>query len=493
MSVKLLKIDGKYEAYGEKEFLLDTAEDVKKLPRYGITGSFTDTESVINEPCEIGSVAIICKPMSIYILSPNNEWTELNNANTIKSINIVNDELIITYYDDSKINLGNIKGESPIKGIDYFTATDITELKQYFETGQLVPTYWEEPITIAEEKVKQLHSNGGIDAVSFVAIADPHCLSVMDKNNTHKAYPLNLGVVSKRLMSDLNIPYLAVLGDLSADCGGNSIPFPTDKNIKSYFEHIVNPVGAEKVLSVLGNHDGTTLLPDADGKYGNNDKTISKTQRFDWFMRPFNDDHNRVWGGMEYFYVDVPQNKVRFIILSCNNLDYTVDSDYIPTPNVYRNPTYDYKQLVWLAEHALNLPNKGEDWATVILTHYPSNGDSIADTPINSDILFNILTSFKNKATCNITMDGEEYTFDYADNMSDLCGIFAGHTHTDSIDYSKGLSVVTVPAAGGSANFDCWTPSTDKETSFDIITINKKERKIYLTRLGVGNDRTVTY
>ena len=75
--------------------------------------------------------------------------------------------------------------------------------------------------------------------------------------------------------------------------------------------------------------------------------------------------------------------------------------------------------------------------------------------------------------------------------------MFTGHVHHDSIDTTTlECPLITIISAGASVN---WgeeperTFNTDTETSFDIVTINRKTRTIYCTRVGAGEDRKIEY
>lgn len=351
-----------------------------------------------------------------------------------------------------------------------------------------IPDYWEDAITTAETKIKALQDNGGIDCVQFVWASDTHCrpnASASGSNSTAR----NVGVLANRLMNDMNIPFFVVSGDLSADIGG-STTYPLKEDIDTFFDEIVKPVGKERVLSALGNHDGTSIVSNGSGGY--NYPSLSREERFNWFMRPFCDDSKRVWGGAEYYYVDFTQGKTRFIVLSSNNIPYTVDSNHLPSPNVFQNPKYDVEQIKWLSEIALDVPN---GYTVVVVTHIPFNGTNSATLPVNSDTLLAILTAFDNKVNYSVTLEGMSIAKNYANSGGTMCGIFAGHIHEDMIDSSRGYPIITIDCAGNKTSVTdrTFSDGTASETLFDVVSINKATRTISMTRIGVGEDRQVSY
>lgn len=79
MSGNLISINGKPNSLNQKEFVVDTEDDILLLPRYEVKGKIAIDSGDIttNDPCAIGSTAIVCQTSSVYILAPNNEWTKI--------------------------------------------------------------------------------------------------------------------------------------------------------------------------------------------------------------------------------------------------------------------------------------------------------------------------------------------------------------------------------------------------------------------------------
>ena len=345
------------------------------------------------------------------------------------------------------------------------------------ESGTVtIPSYWEETVAEKIKAVQALQEEGGADCFSFVWASDTHCTPKQTASGQYST-SINVGKIANRLMNDLNIPFFAVTGDLSADIGSISDPSIDKTDIDAFFDAIVLPVGKERVLLTLGNHDGTTYTSPQT-----NDKSISKATRFNWFMRPFCDDNKRIWGGGEYYYVDYPQGKIRFIALCSNN----------GSENIYRKNHYHGNQLKWLAEEALIAP-KG--YTVVVLSHFPSNETELGGSPANSDVLMAILTAFDTKNNYSGSADGVSISATYSNSDAILCGFFAGHIHNDTIDTSKGFPIITVDAAGNKTEIAdrVFHNGTATETAFDIVSINKATRTIFLTRIGVGVDREIGY
>ena len=87
MACKLTAINGKPTVSEYREYLCDTEADIALLPKYGIRGSLTEDTSDImsNDPCAIGSKAIVIATGDTWILSPSNEWSKIGNSNDTNS------------------------------------------------------------------------------------------------------------------------------------------------------------------------------------------------------------------------------------------------------------------------------------------------------------------------------------------------------------------------------------------------------------------------
>lgn len=79
MACKLTSINGKLTASQYREYLCDSESDIALLPKCDVRGNLTkDTSDIMsNDPCAIGSKALVCATGDIWILSPSNEWVKI--------------------------------------------------------------------------------------------------------------------------------------------------------------------------------------------------------------------------------------------------------------------------------------------------------------------------------------------------------------------------------------------------------------------------------
>lgn len=74
----ITKVSGQCNATNTREFLLSSADDISKLPKSDVKGTFKD-DTTLNAPCAIGSTALVATGTTteVYILSPNNTWVKM--------------------------------------------------------------------------------------------------------------------------------------------------------------------------------------------------------------------------------------------------------------------------------------------------------------------------------------------------------------------------------------------------------------------------------
>ncbi len=78
MSCKLITINGKPNSHKQKEFICNTEDEIALLPKSDTKGTFLDPNDTFgNEPCAIGSIALVCETSAVYMLAPNNEWIKI--------------------------------------------------------------------------------------------------------------------------------------------------------------------------------------------------------------------------------------------------------------------------------------------------------------------------------------------------------------------------------------------------------------------------------
>ena len=353
-----------------------------------------------------------------------------------------------------------------------------------------VPTYWESMIENKTETVKALQTEGGIDCVSFAYASDTH---IPDNDNGRTN---DIGKVMAKMLDNCDIPFAVITGDIATRAS-----FSTEEEYVTAHskvkEHLAPLWGTDRLLPVLGNHDG--CYGDSSGYYR---KQFSPERMWQSYFRSHALDFRRVFSedGLYYYVDNIPQ-KMRYIILNSQYAgEYAVDSNGFAVNNRFSTSCYGQEQLDWLCEKALDMP---EGYGAIIATHVPLNVAYTVDKAQIVGIInaYNGKKSFTGSYTGGVSgWSNSSISVNFSGAKGEIIAVFTGHVHGDSIDAtSLSCPLFTILSAGASANepyaesVPKRTKGTDTETSFDIVTINRKTRTIYCTRIGAGSDRSVTY
>lgn len=367
------------------------------------------------------------------------------------------------------------------------------------DTQISVPEYWQSALTTAVSEVKNHESANGINTFSFLLLGDIH-LGESGVND----YLTSLGVVLKYLMDKCDVSFAAVVGDSTSQ--GTEQTVDNIFNNMELFWNLLSPVVPKNILLGLGNHDGATGAVEYEGTtaYYRNQQTIE--QRYNCYFRKQATDLLRNFGpDGTYFYIDDSPNKIRYVVINpVWNVWAGNASDGFVTDiqhSFFHNAFIGQAQFNWLTDIALNVQT---GWNIIILTHVVPDG---TDARYFKDYqLFNaIVNAFNNKTSVNQSYTGTE-TFqnssvnkDFSGTNGEIIAIFGGHKHADSVNTtSLSCPMITITTCGAywdvrDANPPTRTAGTVTEFAFDVVTIDKTARKIYLTRIGAGSDREVDY
>lgn len=397
----------------------------------------------------------------------------------------------------------------------YVIRNEIANIETGGDVEVSIPSYWESSVDEAINKVKAIQDAGGKDVFHFIHFSDMHYMS--GRTN----YTDNIGLISKKLMDKLNIPFVVGTGDIT-ESGTAASSDAIDADVADAFATF-NVVGLENLIYCKGNHDGA-WGPSAT--YGVNYAMIQHPNKlwnrlYRWqaedFRRVFSDD------GSYYFVDNIPQ-KVRYIVLNSHWADYSSisDLDYNAQSTEYntqKNINYGDAQAEWLATKALDFD--GEDgWTVVVFTHAPLwnrfNGVTKSYMAVqyagtnNASTIRSILMGFYNKSASVTYKSGSAVDFSNVGINCTVAGVFCGHCHTDIMckldEAGNGtylpFPIVSITSAGNNnssyeegfgMSVTTRTLNSDTETAFDIVSINKATKTIYTTRVGAGSDRFTSY
>lgn len=290
-------------------------------------------------------------------------------------------------------------------------------------------------------------------------------------------------------------------------CGGDLLNYETKDEIiemVSDFRRLITQGVQIPCLIAKGNHEAAG--EDVSSEDPSNILTDNEWYKLACSALDNECKHNPLYQYGGYYYRDFENAKIRVIIMNTSQVNDL--GEYLNPLNVI----IKQDQVDWLCNYALDFSDKGNDktnWGVVIISHAPVNiaegGNSIG---AQSRVIEHILYAFMN-GTSYSGSDGEgiyeisaDVDFSSQGEMEFICNI-CGHTHYDRLTTFASLNRPCISV--GSAFPQSGTPSQEGATIptrtsgtitmelLDIISIDTENRKIYCTRYGAGDDRTVSY
>ena len=336
-----------------------------------------------------------------------------------------------------------------------------------------------------QEIANKVASNSGL---SFTFITDTH----VDGRSTYGNPSLNHLSNATRISNLLPVDAVVHGGDLIDGVGVRTRSL-------NYISQSVSTLIKESRVPVLmtqGNHD------DNSAYLALNNTPEEHITAQDWYwnvtrnLEQYNIVQNKEDLDGNYYYVDYENEKIRMLVVNTNDLPYVLNEDgslkYLASNGDF---AISNEQLNWIGNVALDFSEK-EDWGLIVVSHVPLHypDDTEAQRSRNSEILTDMLEAFMNGSSYTspvYTGDfAQSVTVDYAaQGKRDVIACIAGHNHKDLAKQINGIWYIT--SAASLANTRKY--STTDEDAFDIFTINKENRKIYVTRFGYGEDREFAY
>ena len=216
-----------------------------------------------------------------------------------------------------------------------------------------------------------------------------------------------------------------------------------------------------------------------------------------------------------YGYMDFENAKIRLIAVNTSDNDdmgATEPEQSTDTAPIINCHNIGGVQLQWIADVALDFTDKEDasEWGIIFVSHlqiYHTNtwynshtytDDNGKTWDCNLINLADLATAYRDKTSFNAVNNGVTVSKDFANNANQaeiLCFI-NGHGHALTHYTYNGFYFITCPNAnaGGKESADGNTYAktdigTVKETAFNVITVDKANKKIYAWIYGAGYDR----
>lgn len=282
----------------------------------------------------------------------------------------------------------------------------------------------------------------------------------------------------------------------------------TNEGCKAYkseaFRELRALIDRERYFPVNGNHDDGSIW---DTQYIKNDKAVNHLTHTELYRLFYNhlpacgaefDEKNHA---LYYMYNDYTK-KMRYIFIDSCDVPYIFGDDGHLKYHAQWLFAMSQAQLKWLCEKALQFDEDG--WGVVFATHSVLRENEIPNPPgitENMEVFRRILLAYKKGEDINeefgegdfkrsVNAEFSKYT------RGDIVGVLVGDYHTDAVDHYEDIPLLLT---GNSVMYDkadyCVKryDGDKSELLFDVVTIDKKLRKIYVVRVGAGENRETDY
>ncbi len=349
-----------------------------------------------------------------------------------------------------------------------------------FENTDTYPDYIRETVRKGIERIKAAENE---NTFTFAFMTDVHYLPLPH----HDVLLSRNANAYRQIEKETDCRKLILGGDYIIDS-------PREKKAAGY-------AGLKKAFSDFdyfpcnGNHDNGSLW----------DRFMEREKPFDKFSRKevydtfysdlsergakFDDKHFGL-----YYYVDDDKTKVRYICLDiCNTPDYYDET-------LKGAHTFGQSQIDWLINEALQT-----EYDIIIDTHsilrptITDEEEKEKNPNYRLEILNLILDAYKKgeKLTGTFYEDDLQVKVDadFRDKKGgEVVAVMIGHFHKDYLMQSA--SGIPYIATANLLLAECHEPRNigdETELLFDVVTVDRKARKITVTRIGSGKDRVVNY
>lgn len=351
------------------------------------------------------------------------------------------------------------------------------------------PCYIEKEV---KEKTRQIQKFQDEKTITFAFMTDIHYAL----NHNHTIRFKRTMRAYEELAKRVQIDMLLMGGDY------------TNEGCKEYksdaFRELRALIGNNEYFPVNGNHDDGTIW---DESYIENDVSVNHLTHTELYRLFYNhlpkagaefDEKNP---SLYYMYND-NVSKTRYVFLDSGDIPYIYDENGVLKYKGQHLFAMSQKQIDWLLEKALKFDETG--WSVLFVTHsmlLPPDVENPPQIRINMEILRRIILAYKKGENCSFTFGEGDFERtadkDFSEyNRADVIGFFVGDYHCDEVHYYDDIPLVLT---GNSVMYDKGSKNVKRnnadktELLFDVVTINKEQRKIYVTRIGAGEDREVSY
>ena len=355
------------------------------------------------------------------------------------------------------------------------------------------------------QSVSDILKHQGYNTVTFAFITDIHYALTFNHEIRMKRTVNAYKEIAKRV----HIDKLILGGDY------------TNEGCKEYKTKCYNELRAQlsgiDYFPVNGNHDDGTIW---DIAYIKSDKSTNHLTHEELYTLFYNhiDEKGAVYDRNNrslYYYIDDKVKKVRYICLDSSDVPYIYNDGQL----MYNGQwiySISEKQLKWLVNDALKFDEEG--WSTALFVHTVAlpSGDrqnlgeipsedklTVKETRVTMPALNDIIDAYKEGKHCQTDYNIKNFEIhidvDFSKRIrADVIGVFVGDYHIDKVEKTKSgvpyiLTANSVTYYNGSPESVKRCDGDKTEMLFDVVTVNKDTKEIFITRVGAGENRNIKY
>ncbi len=251
-------------------------------------------------------------------------------------------------------------------------------------------------------------------------------------------------------------------------------------------------------LQVRGNHDDNSSADRLYGKFLSN--MVMPEELYDYMTRPSidfgivenPDDRNM------YYYYDLPDKKMRLIILNNFDFPYTRTENGKTKWQAHGYGAYRQTQIDWFIKVLKSTP---EDWQVTLFEHNgfgQGSGDKPSYFCVNWELMTGIVEAYvKGKSFKKTTTDKDfpasvDVNFKTPGTITMMAN---GHHHKDYFRKIYGINCITTTCSRPNETYgDPSRPLGElREDAWDVFIIHPDRREVEIKRFGKGHDRRFTY
>ena len=316
-----------------------------------------------------------------------------------------------------------------------------------------------------------------VDSIQFIFFSDYHYDPVSGDggdNNTRLSPKL-----MKQIMYSTGVRFILFGGDI-ANSEQNNNPhsdlMPCFSDFKESFGELIN-----KMFPVFGNHEFNCVS--------------TEKPTYDELYQKLNSQNEWKIGNLDSYgdyTVDIKNNNLRIICVNC--------------PDSISSMQFKVAQKKWFCQQ---LEEKPANYDVIFLTHRILEWTADTET---EQFVWSIYTDATQiaeaieafEARTSYTYDNT--TYDYTSATGNVICCLVGHSHLDaSYILPSGVPIIMITSDSCRKRLISYDWSTEEwtkggnlvgtvdEQAFDVVTIDKVNKIIYMNRIGWGDNRTFTY